>query len=607
LTSPVLKAIGANTERQFKSKGGKKLHRGEKKGGKTKPESNDGVELTMKQLQDLILQNQEGGEDDEQMGIQPVPSPKPEQLIQPIVGPLTPPGKSWKSEVAHQSRNAVVKILSQIIEFDWEHPFKRSDIGEAIGTGFFVSADGIFVTNAHVIEEAAKLWITVPSEGERRFSCEVLGVCYDVDLAVLQSKDAPVSKFLEFGDSNAVVIGQEVLTLGYPLGMDSLKLTEGVISGREENLFQTDAPLNPGNSGGPMLSPEGKVIGINVAIVERSQNVGFAIPAFNLQQLFPSLSTRPKDKRVVHKPLLGADFSNSSDAMQAFFGCKGCTGVYVTAAYKDFPLFNAGVRDGDLLHSFNGFKLDNFGNAEVPWSPYARASLDTLVSLVTVDSEVEIEWSHEGKMQKGKVTFEDKKNPGIPILPAIREYYPPFEKIDYEVISGIVVMDLTVNHITLMHEKNASETVIKLLTPIAASFEERLKPTLIVSDVLVGSMLSRDAVFTAGTLIEEVNGVKVSTLKEFREAVVKPISKDGELYITLKSKGQDFAVLPIKDIFKEEFELSEMYMYQISPLVIKALSHSKEMLDYCVGGDKKMRARFNVALKAIEEQEKEEN
>jgi S1-C subfamily serine protease len=68
-----------------------------------------------------------------------------------------------------------------------------------------------------------------------------------------------------------VQYGQEVLTLGYPLGMDSLKLTEGIISGRQEGLFQTDAPLNPGNSGGPMLNEEGKVIGINVAIVEKSQ------------------------------------------------------------------------------------------------------------------------------------------------------------------------------------------------------------------------------------------------------------------------------------------------------------------------------------------------
>lgn len=117
-----------------------------------------------------------------------------------------------------------------------------------------------------------------------------------------------------------VQYGQEVLTLGYPLGMDSLKLTEGIISGRQESYFQTDAPLNPGNSGGPMLNEDAKVIGINVAIVQQSQNVGFAIPSHHLSMLFESLKNRTEDARVVHKPLLGADFSNSSEVIYSYIG-----------------------------------------------------------------------------------------------------------------------------------------------------------------------------------------------------------------------------------------------------------------------------------------------
>ena len=87
-----------------------------------------------------------------------------------------------------------------------------------------------------------------------------------------------ITKTLKFGNSDSVSFGEEVMTLGYPLGMDSLKLTVGIISGRQDSLFQTDAPLNPGNSGGPMMNKQGEVIGINVAIIEKSQNVGFAIP-----------------------------------------------------------------------------------------------------------------------------------------------------------------------------------------------------------------------------------------------------------------------------------------------------------------------------------------
>lgn len=125
-----------------------------------------------------------------------------------------------------------------------------------------------------------------------------MGVCFDLDLALLRCKDAPVNKFLTLGDSNSVQYGQEVLTLGYPLGMESLKLTEGIISGRQDQYFQTDAPLNPGNSGGPMIDSDGRVIGINVAISEGSQNVGFSIPVYQLKMILDSLKTRPKDKLV---------------------------------------------------------------------------------------------------------------------------------------------------------------------------------------------------------------------------------------------------------------------------------------------------------------------
>ena len=120
---------------------------------------------------------------------------------------------SWKAKVAHESRNAVVKILTSVVEFDWEQPYRRADDAQAIGSGFLVSDDGLIVTNAHVVEEASKIWITVsltrnllikkvPSEGEKRFNAEVIGVCFDADLALLRSKEAPVRKKLEFGDSD---------------------------------------------------------------------------------------------------------------------------------------------------------------------------------------------------------------------------------------------------------------------------------------------------------------------------------------------------------------------------------------------------------------------
>jgi len=116
-----------------------------------------------------------------------------------------------------------------------------------------------------------------------------------------------------------------------------------------------------------------------------------------------------------------------------------------------------GVRAGDLLLKFNGFDLDNFGDTDVPWSPYAKVSLDSLVSLLTPESKPEVEYlsASDNKTHTVTLSLEDPNNKGYPILPRVREYYPPYEKIDYEVIAGLVVMELTLNHITSLHEVRA--------------------------------------------------------------------------------------------------------------------------------------------------------
>lgn len=583
--SPVIKALEGSQGQLISKHKGKQYHaargavgqtkdEGARKAGKQqqKQQEDQEVELTEEMLQKLLL----GAAEKQQ---QQTP-PRTRVVAEGVTTDLktSAESRSWKARIAHEKRNAVVKILSQVIQFDWEHPYKPSDDAQAIGSGFFVSTDGLIVTNAHVIEEAAKVWITVPAHGETRYEAEVLGVCFDADLAVLRSKSAPVSVILELGNSNDVQYGQEVLTLGYPLGMESLKLTEGIISGRQDSLFQTDAPLNPGNSGGPLISEDGKVIGINVAIVEQSQNVGFAIPVFYLQQLFSSMTSRPSGKRVIHKPILGGEFCNSSDAIQDFIGCDNVTGVYVRQTFEGFPLHSAGVRAGDILVKFNGFDLDNFGDTDVPWSPYAKVSLDSLVSLLTPESKPEVEYlsASDTKIHKVTLSLEDPNNKGYPILPRVREYYPPYEKIDYEVIAGLVVMELTLNHITSFHE-DANEAVIRFLTPVAADFTKRLKPEIVVSNVLGGSSIQLGESLTAGTLISVVNGVKCSDLESFRAAIAKPVLKNGKYFITFKSDQNEFVALRLRDVIVEEFELARNYMYNPT-VILKEWIENEELM-----------------------------
>jgi hypothetical protein len=163
------------------------------------------------------------------------------------------------------------------------------------------------------------------------------------------------------------------------------------------------------------------------------------------------------------------------------------------------------------------------------------------------------------------------------------------------------------NHIALLHEEHADETVIKHLTPIAASFALRTQPAVIVASVLVGSLVSRTDTFSAGTVLEEVNGIKVKNLQEFREAIVKPVKRESGYFLTLLSRSHEFVVLPLEESFREEFELSEMHMFNVSPLVLSALATTPQMMEFVTHGDKLLKQKIQRAIKRAAREAQEED
>jgi S1-C subfamily serine protease len=255
------------------------------------------------------------------------------------------------SGVVERARDAVVNIRAR--------RNTRNDRGEGSGSGFIITPDGYIVTNSHVVHEAAEMTVTL-ADG-RTFPATLAGDDPDSDLAVIRI-DAPDLHHIQFGDSAKLRVGQIAVAIGSPFGFQQT-VTAGVISalgrvmsaqsGRMmENILQTDAALNPGNSGGPLLNSRGEVIGVNTAIIRSAQGICFAI-ASNTAELVAAWLI--KDGRI-RRAWLGIHGQTAPlhPRIARHLGLKSQTGVLVLNVEPDSPAAKAGLREGDLLVGFKG-------------------------------------------------------------------------------------------------------------------------------------------------------------------------------------------------------------------------------------------------------------
>src|SRR3984893_4895459 len=242
----------------------------------------------------------------------------------------------------------------------YERFFKRRAPREetrAAGSGVIVDARGYILTNAHVVESAADLRVA-PSD-YLRFAATLGGRDPKTDLAIVRIEPGTsVLPVAELGDSDKLRIGQWAIAIGNPFGLDRT-VTVGIISatGRTkvgvatyEAFIQTDASINPGNSGGPLLNLDGRVIGINTAILSSGQGIGFAIPSNMGRELMTQLIAKG---RVV-RGWLGISIQALTDDLAAGFGASGKGGVLVADVMKDSPAEAAGMKAGDIIVDLGG-------------------------------------------------------------------------------------------------------------------------------------------------------------------------------------------------------------------------------------------------------------
>ncbi len=236
----------------------------------------------------------------------------------------------------------------------------------SLGSGFVVSEDGYIVTNNHVVSNADEIFVKF-SDG-REYKTRLIGTSPEVDIAVLKIEAGEKFKPLEFTDSDTIEIGQWSIAFGNPMGLND-SMTVGIVSaaGRSslgieeiENFIQTDAAINQGNSGGPLIDINGKVIGVNTAILSTSGGsvgLGFAIPS--------NLAVAVKDSIIstgkFEKPYIGVYLDNLDSEKIKALNIKSTNGVLIAKVVEGGPAEKAGLQANDVIVAVNGKQVNSAG------------------------------------------------------------------------------------------------------------------------------------------------------------------------------------------------------------------------------------------------------
>ncbi len=493
----------------------------------------------------------------------------------------------WRP-VQDKVSDTVVQLFSHVLQKDLIRPYAPPAQGTATGSAFFINDQGYLVTNAHVVNEAAGIWMQIPSLGKRILDVEIVGMSPDRDLALLKVSDEGLAiireelggvPYLPLGDSDLVRRSDDLLALGYPLGQQSLKSTTGVVSGREDGLIQISAPINPGNSGGPTLNTRGEVIGVNSSGVVEAQNVGYAIPINDLKVILGDL----QKVKLLRRPFLGVLFNNANEALTEYLGNPEPGGCYVVEVIAQSPLDKVGVKTGDMIYEINGHTVDMFGEMKLAFSE-DKMSIINYVSRLKLGEQLRLTVYRNGVRKEFELAFDlSEKAP-------IHEVYPGFEELDWEVFAGMVVMPLMLNHIPLL-AKHAPGLTKYLET------RHQSESALIITHIFPNSQLYRSRSLPVGSTINEVNGIKVSTLEEFRYAVkqseqLKFLTVRASDNVTRKSENL-LVALPWKKVLQEEPKLAADFRYPITQMAQSLLQNN--MMNDQLNPNRAQRPEFTLA------------
>lgn len=370
---------------------------------------------------------------------------------------------------------------------------------QGMGTGFIISADGFILTNNHVVNGADEIMVKL-SDG-REIKAELKGTDDKLDVALVKISDKAALPFAELGNSDALEVGEWVMAIGNPFGLNHT-VTAGIVSakgrvigsGPYDDYIQTDASINPGNSGGPLFSSEGKVIGINTAIIAGGQGIGFAIPI----NMAKSVADQLKATGKVVRGYLGVNFDKLSPKLAKSLGLASDKGVIVTHVEKGSPADKAGLKIEDVIVQFDGKPVN------------AETDLPKVVAGTPVGKQVQIVVFRKAKRLVLSATVAQGRSGSVVGEPATASI-------------GISVRELTPELARQLGLKDAKG--------------------LVVSEVKPGSSAD-EAGMVRGDLVLEFNGQPVDSLEGFAALAAK-VAKGEVVRLLLRRPDGSFGYVAV--------------------------------------------------------------
>jgi serine protease Do len=401
-------------------------------------------------------------------------------------------------------------------------PVERDVI--SLGSGFIIDASGYVISNNHVIDEADE--ITVTTVDNTKYMAKLIGRDKKTDLALLKVESKKPLPFVPLGDSDTMRVGDWVIAIGNPFGLGG-SVTQGIISARQRSInagpfddfLQTDAPINRGNSGGPLFNLKGEVIGINTAIFSPSGGsigIGFAIPTALAKPVIEQL----KQFGRTHRGWLGVKIQEVSEDIAESVGLTRAAGALVLDVGKDSPAAKAGIQAGDVITQFDGKDISEMRH------------LPRMVAETKIGKSVNITYWRKNTAKTTSITIGEQGDEDNDA----EENAQPGKKSKGE---------------------KASDTIIGMsLTPLNQALRQQLRledkvTGLAVTGVTPGSPAAARGV-SRGDLIVDVNGDAVKTIAEFKTAIESARKAGRKFALVHVLHGDQEAFVPLPTSTEEK-------------------------------------------------------